>query len=166
MKLELKHLAPYLPYDLKVFHEGHIAIIASMYLPADNYEKDLWIVSMEDLRDRELSCSVNYKEIKPILRPLLDLTKEVEVNGEKFIPYNIFIHWYGFEVLEGWRRNNYKNLNVNELSFAIINKLLEWHFDVFGLLEKNIAVDINKLNKDSNIKFDIQKINNEFSKKL
>jgi hypothetical protein len=29
------------------------------------------------------------EKIKPILRPLSDLTKEIEVNGEKFIPIEL-----------------------------------------------------------------------------
>ena len=67
MKLELKHLAGYLPYGLKY--------------------KDI-PKGFDGIRELDIKtfdwCLENGK---PILRPLSDLTKEIEVNGEKFVPY-------------------------------------------------------------------------------
>lgn len=37
---------------------------------------------------------------------------------------------------------------LNE-KYWIIEKLLSWHFDIFGLIDKGLAVDINKLEKVS-----------------
>lgn len=67
MKLELKHLAAYLPYELKMYYETLLGV------------KRHWI-----LRCGTISEAIVYQN-KPILRPLSDLTKEIEVNGEKFV---------------------------------------------------------------------------------
>lgn len=86
--------------------------------------------------------------------------KKIEVNGKKFEP----IEW--FEI--GDDENNsleYDNGNIklirsleylskkgivndiNYLPFGVIQKLFEWHFDVFGLIDAGLAIDINTLNK-------------------
>ena len=64
--LELKHLAGYLPYGLKVIFDDRIGIISSIYLPAGNYNNnELWFVSLEeDKENSELSCSVLFSNIK------------------------------------------------------------------------------------------------------
>lgn len=142
-KLTIKHLAPYLPYKLKM-----------IYAKKEGYP--------EGERIRELSLN-NYKYLvtkykrKPILRPLSDLVKEIEHNGEKLV----LAEWIDKNI-----RNNvdiYKPLNTNypiELSietenysqeidlydgYTIIQKLFEYHFDVFGLIENNLAININDL---------------------
>lgn len=127
MKLELKHLAGYLPYELEC------TTIHSRY--KDNYKLIGLDFSGCTFKDFELF----YFRIKPILRPLSDLTKEIEVNGEKFVP-NIKLQWlfedyfdYSKFILEG------------RLSFIKMEKLLEWHFDIYGLIEKGLAIDINIL---------------------
>ena len=71
MKLELKHLAPYLPYELKYFFKGSVQEIRTLE------SGDLGKIMLEWFNESK----------KPILRPLSDLTEEIEVNGNKFIPY-------------------------------------------------------------------------------
>ena len=69
MKLQIQHLSPYLPYGLKVRRKSsNREIIIDMY--AYNIYDILQHTSI----------------YKPILRPLSDLTKEIEVNGKKFVP--------------------------------------------------------------------------------
>lgn len=66
-KLELKNIVGYLPYGLKILNGwGDITTLTCFYLDDDN--------------------NGVFFNIKPILRPLSDLTKEIEVNGEKFVP--------------------------------------------------------------------------------
>lgn len=77
-----------------------------------------------------------------VLLPLSDLTKEIEHNGEKFVPmdilYNEFSQYDCFE---------FDNINVLNNPYNQIQNLLEWHFDVYGLIEQGLAIDINTLNK-------------------
>ena len=89
MKLKLKHLAPYLPYDLQVFE------IDNQYT-LDTDSLNYWNESPA--------------EIKPILRPL---------DGKNFTS---------------------RDYTYNEWAF-----FFEQHYDVFGLIEKGLAIDINTL---------------------
>ena len=66
MKIELKHIAPYLPSQLTYWnanlkHEKEIGL-SNVYLLFSN------------------------AHLKIILRPLSDLLKEVEIDGKKFVP--------------------------------------------------------------------------------
>lgn len=139
MKLELKHLAGYLPYNVKIldFVNGGNCIINDTYvLEPKNCHR----------------CLTFAKETeKLILRPLSDLTKEIEVNGEKFIPESTLFRLFGdmtqFQILEkGFYSLNYGYyLKIEQLPHNIVSQLLEWHFDIYGLIEKGLAIDINTL---------------------
>ena len=85
-KLELKDLSPYLPYGLKII--------------------DGW----GDEKTLDYSYLHNV-HCKPILRPISDLTEEIEHNGEKFIPilrlYNVSEenekdYSFEYEFIESW----------------------------------------------------------------
>lgn len=141
MKLELKHLAPYLPYGLKCyeprFNTKHTII---GFVGNEVYIGD----------DDEICSFVFDNETLPILRPLSDLTKEVKVNGEKFIPFkwfNFINSDIDFETQIIALSNDIKWLDSTY--YGIIEKLFEWHFDVFGLIEKGLAIDINTLTQSS-----------------
>jgi hypothetical protein len=127
MKLEIKHLAPYLPYNLK-FKEINYG---GTYLLCGIIEDELWF---KDNYGDNFNSIISDESMKPILRPLSDLTKEIEVNGERFVPN----YWFG------------RSLHLQSIldeKFHIVQKLIQWHFDVFGLIEENLAIDINTLNK-------------------
>ena len=137
MKLELKHLVGYLPYELKgiMYYGGCVR---------ENVELGLM--------DIPVWLNGSYP-IKPILRPLSDLTKEIEVNGEKFVPMKKILKEVGlnypqecYNQDEAWVLNDgYRALG--EFSYRKIQLLFEWHFDVFGLIEQGLAIDINTLEK-------------------
>src|SRR6478736_9984112 len=134
MKLELKHLAGYLPYGLKgISTEENLGIeIVKGY---SIYGKNDTICLATNVDDIDLEL------FKPILRPLSDLTKEIEVNGEKFVPLD-----------ELWKYHNFSAMRWGDIEtdptrypYTIVEKLLEWHFDIHGLIEKGLAIDINTL---------------------
>jgi hypothetical protein len=134
--LELKHLAPYLPYGLNFKTDfDHI------FYRMSGLEINKSIVVLKAKNNAKNTKRLLLKKLinsKPILRPLSDLTKEIQVNGEKFVP-------------KEWLRLNYisENIGLNTAvwSYRTIEKLLEWHFDVFGLIDKGLAVGINTLEK-------------------
>ena len=37
-----------------------------------------------------------------------------------------------------------------EVAMKVMDKMLEWHFDVFNLIDKGLAIDINTLEQDKN----------------
>tara|TARA_B100000378_G_scaffold236018_1_gene202683 strand:- start:4540 stop:4968 length:429 start_codon:yes stop_codon:yes gene_type:complete len=141
MELELKHLAPYLPYAVQIEtlyrSLGHMGGF-------NHKELDVFTLNFFEIED-----------IKPILRPLSDLTKKIEHNGEMFIPLDYLVSEdeddyfvdTDFESYIKARLGNsdYEKHMIKYLPYGLINKLLEWHFDVFGLIEKGLAIDKNTL---------------------
>jgi hypothetical protein len=138
MRLEIKHLAAYLPYGLKGIYSEYI----------DKEKTDLGSFEKEELiglnfKEEKIFLTFGYvterDDFLPILRPLSDLTKEIEVNGEKFVPAEEYSFLRLAEI------SNYEG-GSNTLNFIHVreqNLLLEWHFDVFGLIGKGLAIDIN-----------------------
>lgn len=145
MKVELKHIAPYLPYGLKVASERGI--------------KD-GTATLNNQAISHIALYVRWNELQPILRPLSDLTKEIEHNGEKFVPIEelkeIFIkdpkkgcdHYREVMLLmdNEWTIQEVED-NIQKLPFEWVSNLFEWHFDVFDLIEKGLAININTLIK-------------------
>lgn len=118
-RLELKHLAPYLPYKLKF--TGYLKHNSS--LPFDDSEDILTLCPFVlAYLDQE------FEEFKPILRPLSDLDKD------NFKEMGINHNWYGLK--------NYLT-NIKEMKVKDFEYLVRNHFDVFGLIEKGLAIDIN-----------------------
>lgn len=71
--LELKDIAGYLPHNLKMmYHEGEIWGIDA--------------ISDEIDYDNRLLPLFHFTSMKPILRPMSDLTKEITHRGDKFVP--------------------------------------------------------------------------------
>lgn len=184
MELELKHLSAYLPYNVNLkSNEGRISSV------------------MTGIQYPYIECTLEHNiadhvsNFSLILRPLSDLAKEIEVNGEKFVPiielyklsnqYNYndeidyeFIDSGGackiLKVFHNREKEEYTEFIYNDFSFrketrinkgsfcfgiimphAIMyhdeilnqykmqNLLHRCHFDIFGLIEAGLAVDIN-----------------------
>lgn len=150
-KLELRHLAPYLPYGLKIH----------------------WSKPDYTLTGGNISATVADQR-NPILRPLSDLTKEIEHNGEKFAPIlQMFddknkkkVDKCGIElvyldkektipmgkVARAYDKRGrviyamFLEPHLNRAEWNVWEKLFEYHFDVFGLIEAGLAIDINFVN--------------------
>ena len=162
MKLELKHLAPYLPYDLKwqqfwTDNQIHTDIM-DVILIGNN------CITFKNAPDHYLDGEGNECTSKPLLYPLSYLTKEIEHNGEKFVPIyeavgsgklrceEIKIYGKAIQVTNIPDPNSHildENGQVHpSCSIYIYQRFFEWHFDVFGLIEQNLAIDINTLKQD------------------
>jgi len=144
MKLELKHLAAYLPYELKVL------ALKQRYPNFGGIRTDEKEFTMEGLRTNYLSVvgfagMYLYYDFKPILRPFSDLTKDIEIKGKKFIPL-IELGFTGCKVKSNYieNTNGYK-FKITGSSYKNVQKLIEWHFDVFGLIDAGLAIDINTI---------------------
>jgi len=84
-KLELKHVAPYLPYGLKC----NILNYKCDYVGIEKSTIKGYYFIGETLHltyNGGSTGKVNENEIEIYLRPLSDLTKEIEIDGDKFIP--------------------------------------------------------------------------------
>ena len=126
MELELKHLSVYLPYDVNV------KIVKQIRNYKINQIRKLNIQLFWDFSRKKENIII------PVLRPIKD------VETFKYKPR------YGKEITVSQilTIENMENLllnNIDEIPYAIINILFKYHFDVFGLISKNLAVDINCL---------------------
>lgn len=119
-KLELKHLAPYLPYGLKI--RNVLGKGSTWTLTRFNIEQ----FSDDD---------------KPILRHLSDLTKEEEKEIHSKCP-NLPNYQ---EFHKEWINEKGLDLSETIIEYAAMEILFEWHFDVFGLIDKGLAIDINTI---------------------
>ena len=158
-QIEFYKLAFYLPFNVKVW----------------NFEEN--VISFDEETDYEKHVntlckhSIAYfsEKDKLILKPLIYLTKEIECNGEKFIPilrllnlerkelkikeiYHIKNSFNSYSV--GVKHHHVKHKdnvcvaslsfgkgNLDTIRFDYIQKLLEWHFDIFDLIDAGLAVD-------------------------
>jgi hypothetical protein len=140
MKLQLKHLAPYLPYKLNCLAQGEGKQQFELQGISDCYYSDLHEIG------RTVSEQYDFEDTFPILRPLSDLKKGTDlIDFESEIEQmygNIEINHIGLFhfTLDGW--------TTWEEYQEVISKLFEWHFDVFGLIEKGLAIDINTLSNN------------------
>ena len=140
MKLELKHIAPYEYLKLKVqcIDKTDKRFNSIFTLTQFHKRKHLGFLAV---------CGYNSfysHEFKPILRPLSDLIKEIEVNGKKFYP----CHKFGLIESKQNQVHLERKIHQQYISHLEITILIEWHFDVFGLIPAGLAIDINTLNKE------------------
>jgi hypothetical protein len=137
-KLTIEHLAPYLPYGLKFGSISKSNIILQHGTISIDTNRLFGHVSM-----------IDGDKYKPILHPLSDLTKEIEVNGERFVPRGMLGNLLASKLLliewESCLHRFDLNKNFDRLPYIFTQKLFEWHFDVFGFIEKSLAIDINTL---------------------
>lgn len=129
IKLELKHLAPYMPHFLKVkCNDGYIRTLSD--------KGGLSNVSLSAILDSD-----DIEEYKPILKPLTDLkiSKEVQINLGLHTKVDI----------------DFCIEDPTSMSYTDINLLMHYRFDVFKLIGKGLALDVNILtntNLDSDYK--------------
>jgi len=120
MKLELKHLMGYLPYKLYLLIDDVVCEIEGV----DLHKKDTIIAER-----------VNYKftEIKPILHPLSDITRgELEKEG-----FSSHIDYLTHE--------NKGSEWTLRAPFNMVEYLLSQHYDIYGLIPAELAIDFDTL---------------------
>ena len=121
MKLEFENLAPYLPYAVHLMNDygrWHNTTL----------NKSISIYQM--------------LEMKPILRPLSDLFKDGRIRYLRELCCNDMMLWS----LNGFK-GDLTNVDIykKDLTFDSLDYLYRNHFDIFGLIEQGLAIDINKI---------------------
>lgn len=118
---ELKHLAPYLPYRLNclVPFTSHGKVIE----PLVGVKHNEFYVGGKII-------DVDVWDFKPILRPLSDLTKE-ELKNQGFETHIDYL--------------THEKGNPIFAPYQMVKYLFSQHFDVFGLIDQDLAIDINKI---------------------
>lgn len=180
-ELQLKHLAPYLPYDLKFWNKDRV-ILRMDKLSRIDYNVWAYVRDVNGQADENdfnykhfssLSCCGRghyLKQIKPILRPMSDLSKPCLPGGKTPVvelakiaiksyeisfalkhlnTYSNIVFFatceeFGYRGFEFYLSDNRASpLEVNQLE--LFQYLFEHHFDVFGLIDKGLAINMNTL---------------------
>ena len=133
-RLTIKELAPYLPYGVLGMDKRGVI-----------YELGVEPTFAMQPQVRDCYSFIAYN-IKPLLRPLSSLTEEIEHNGERFVPKDK-IHNYTkvdengtlYVLVDGtqWQSNPLR------WGYETVNWLISLHFDVFGLIDRGLALPID-----------------------
>lgn len=126
-KLTIKEIAPYLPYKLRVFDQWSEESQGE-FLEVHGFDGDMqeWL-----LYDNIDGSTINYCKslVKMVLRPLSEYKKFDDILDEMSI------------VDQGHVEEGF----VKQLPYSVMEKMFEHHIDVFYLINKNLAIDINTL---------------------
>ena len=145
-QLELKDICGYLPYALKS---------ANRYVGQFGLTKPL----VEHVTPFNVMKYLDYStKSQIILRPLSDLTKEITHKGEKFIPIEEINKYTPLENYMGFKFE-YDNIGQFGLRtpeswlpyidyYKSFQKIQEWMFDIHGLIESGLAIDLNTLDEN------------------
>jgi hypothetical protein len=106
-----------------------------------------------------------YTIFRPYLLPLSSLTKEITQNGETFVPWQRLFKNTSEPIIREYIAGEnqlticvtyklqgevFTEFIVNrnefyEVNYHVVESLFEWHFDVHGLIENNLAIDASTL---------------------
>jgi hypothetical protein len=143
-KLELKHLAPYLPYGLRLLAHNEELKLTGITPHCGDIKLSLLTINS----GIEYWCYIEYA--KPTLRPLSDLNEEITHNGKTFKPYVELLRASNFDVdnmhqqeLNRFKWNTQDHIEIK--SYYEMELIFEWHFDVFGLIKKGLAIDVKEV---------------------
>jgi hypothetical protein len=135
MKLELKHLAPYLPYGLKTKYI--LSDVIRLSSGQKNETRDS-LLTLDNVKFSIIYC-------KPILRPLEDLEKYFKPlfnkENEDVMEYldSEYLLYFKASLKE------IENLKIAYLPHGTVTLLYKHHFDLNDLIPAGLAIDINTL---------------------
>lgn len=132
-KLELKHLTPYLPYGLKIKTSNNQGNVIRQIHGIDISEEFILACGYINYIESDNYYPYTLKSCKPILRPLSDLKEDNY--------YFTYCNNSGF-MMKG---KNETYIRLNDLEYLFKN-----HFDVFGLIDKGLAISYSDVQSMSN----------------
>jgi len=148
LELKLEHVTPYLPYELPVWdnYENKKTYLRGF---VENHTEPIKIST----KVQHMSVGRTFEEIKPILRPLSDLT-EAYNEHHNFIREILIRYGYDFPDDGGIHYSDLKR-DLSHVSrgiyhplkqdYLIVETMISFHFDIFGLIQKGLAIDKNTI---------------------
>lgn len=146
MELKIEHIKSY-PFDVKYkildykcdYVGNKYDNIKSLYYINTDKEK-LWHIETVG------GAKPCINRIKPILRPLSDVEeyfRNIWESTQELPDYisEEYLMQFFLDI------NEIENRGTNYLPVGLYNLLLKHHFDVFNLIEKKLAIDINTIKK-------------------
>lgn len=131
MKLTIEHLAKHLPYGLYVGSPIGNAFLRGIVNGAPN---------MFSIIKGYQAYWYDIEYCVPCLHPLSDLAKPI---GDKIVM---------FDILTQKEKESLTNITlparIDEVCYSASLKLLKYHFDIDGLIDACLAVDVNTLDRN------------------
>lgn len=128
--LELKDICGYLPYGLMQKHYNDVCSFT---------------IATQSCMGKDVFHEMPIRFGKPILRPMSDLTEEITLRGEKFVPLDVLNdrgHFIEFDAA-GLLYTVGGCMDSDWL--MVFDKFHEWMFDYRGLISAGLAIDVNTL---------------------
>ena len=148
-KIYFEDIAGYLPYGLRVNMISRSCATYDVSLMNCGLDYNATATVSEWYFSRK-GATFGLNDIKPIVRPLSDLTKEIEHDGKKFVPIDELAEWlYGEEPESFGKKEDARswidfNLGgsqiVGNLPFKLVRKLIKWHFDIHNWIGDGLAI--------------------------
>jgi len=183
MKIDVKHLAPYLPYGLKSA-EGFKAELKNLSaqtvetfsnIGSSNYFTRIAIEgfvpelrSMSQLNEVICHNGKTFLPIRELFKMAMDADDEfdpIQIANKFDIDVSMLAYYLDIDKTSGFQFN----YNVDQKNFVLMTmpgkngeylcqydlmqKLFEWHFDVFGLIHKGLAVELTNDVTNNIVKF-------------
>ena len=132
--------------DLKGFVDGRSTNVGPTIYTLHSVPNKCKTVQISATMDED-EFYVDIDKFKPILHPLSDLNKEIEHNGERFVPLRRLLERRGFDLSQisqyfvDEHLGFYSDIRLLEIPDAIM--LTEWHFNLMN--EGESFIDVNAL---------------------
>ena len=161
MKIDSEsYILQYYPYNVRVLYRDKIYLLDNLSLKTSiNPFKELFLTNY--FKRDTLENEVPVSELKLLLRSNFLLINKCNINGESFVPIcryfgvaesnDVWCSYYASRSIEEitvfYIENNEKLSktlkidynNIDKMDYGTVQLLMSWHFDPFGLLQKNIA---------------------------
>lgn len=154
-KLELKHICGYLPWGLQVEYNNRSCKMEVLYAETD--EVYLRFENCIEGEIADICC------IKPLLRPISSLREPLEDGSVPIVDIaDLFLKPRKHKLLDGKAVSKYGYLEFEDStkrfferdgsgelfqpthSFEMTEYLFQHHFDVYGLIDKGLAINLNE----------------------
>jgi hypothetical protein len=139
MELEVKHLAPYLPYGLKLQYVEREKVISTGIMQS---------ISQNNSETHPTRVSINYQGeehiwmYKPLLKPLSQFEYDHIIQVKEYLGLGQWCDHYD-QYFDAWfdDAESVQKL-VLQCPYEIMQFFLECHFDVFGLIDAGHATEL------------------------
>ena len=140
MELEVKHLAPYLPYGLKLQYVEREKVISTGIMQS---------ISQNNSETHPTRVSINYQGeehiwmYRPLLKPLSQFEYDHIIQVREHLGLGQWCDHYD-QYFEAWfdDAESVQKL-VLQCPYEIMQFFLECHFDVFGLINAGLATELS-----------------------
>jgi len=138
MELEIKHISPYLPYDL------YLQFVINGYVVAEDLMTGIQHYNWETHSTKVRVGIIEAEHIwmfKPILKPLSEFGESDDLRKvHEFIGFGKWCDAYDEYFKEWFNDSSRIDKLIMQAPYEIFQYFLSEHYDVFGLIKQGLAV--------------------------